>query len=194
MLTTNIQIRKNFNETAFFQPDLKTDAQGNVEISFTMPEALTRWKWMVMAHTRDLAFGYVEKQVITQKELMVQTNMPRFFRQGDTMTLPVKIANLSTHNMTGTIQLEWLDATTNQPVDQAVGNLNSSQLFTVNASQSSIVFFPAVIPAQFNQPLLYRIIAKTDSNGVGYSDGEEAYCSGIEQPDARDRISAIKYG
>ena len=170
----NIQIRKNFNETAFFQSGLKTDAQGNVEISFTMPEALTRWKWMVMAHTSDLAFGYVEKQVIAQKELMVQTNMPRFFRQGDTMTLPVKIANLSSHNMTGTIRLEWLDATTNQPVDQAVGNLNSSQQFTVNASQSSFVFFPAVIPAHFNQPLLYRIIAKTDSNGAGYSDGEEA--------------------
>ena len=169
-----IQIRKNFNETAFFQPDLKTDPQGNVEISFTMPEALTRWKWMVMAHTRDLAFGYAGKEIVTRKELMLQTNMPRFFRQGDTMLLPVKIANLSTQNMTGTVQLEWQDAMTNQPVDQALGNLNISQPFTVNASQSGIVYFPVVIPDRFNQPLLYRIIAKTDSNGAGYSDGEEA--------------------
>jgi hypothetical protein len=81
----NVQIRKNFNETAFFQPDLKTDAQGNVEISFTMPDALTRWKWMVLANTKDLSFGYSEKQIVTQKELMVQTNMPRFFREGDTL-------------------------------------------------------------------------------------------------------------
>jgi hypothetical protein len=170
----NIQIRKNFNETAFFQPDLKTDALGNVEISFTMPEALTRWKWMILAHTKDLAFGYSEKELVTQKELMVQTNMPRFFRAGDTMLLPVKIANLSTQIMSGTIQLEWLDAETSQPVNQAVGNLKGSQLFTVNAAQSAVVFFPAVIPANFTKPLLYRVTAKTDMQGAGYSDGEEA--------------------
>ena len=89
-IADQFQIRKNFNETAFFQPDLKTDAQGNVDISFTMPEALTRWKWMILAHTKDLAFGYSEKEVVTQKEMMVQTNMPRFFREGDTMLLPCK--------------------------------------------------------------------------------------------------------
>ena len=105
-----VQIRKNFNETAFFQPDLKTDAQGNVEISFTMPDALTKWKWMVLANTKDLSFGYSEKFVLTQKELMIQTNMPRFFREGDTMLLPVKLANLSSQNLSGTVQLEWLDA------------------------------------------------------------------------------------
>src|SRR6185295_18708191 len=117
-----VQIRKNFNETAFFQPDLKADAQGNVEISFTMPDALTRWKWMVLANTKELAFGYTEKSIVTQKELMVQTNMPRFFRQGDTMLLPVKLVNLSAREMTGTIQLQWLNPETNQNADSAVGN------------------------------------------------------------------------
>ncbi|HEY4966787.1 MAG TPA: alpha-2-macroglobulin family protein, partial [Puia sp.] len=120
---SHVQIRKNFNETAFFRSDLKTDTQGNVEITFTMPDALTRWKWMILAHTKELAFGYSEREIITQKELMIQTNMPRFFREGDSMLLPVKIANLSAQNMNGTVQIEWLDAETNQPVDQLLGNL-----------------------------------------------------------------------
>ncbi len=170
----HVQIRKNFNETAFFQPALKTDEQGNVEILFTMPDALTRWKWMILAHTKELAFGYSEKEVITQKELMIQTNMPRFFREGDSMLLPVKIANLSSQNMNGTVQLEWLNAETNQPLDQLLGNRKGSQTFTVIASQSTVVFFPAVIPAQFTQPVSYRVIAKTDMAGSEYSDGEEA--------------------
>ncbi|HEY4966282.1 MAG TPA: alpha-2-macroglobulin family protein, partial [Puia sp.] len=172
--TDHVQIRKNFNETAFFQPSLKTDAQGNVEIAFTMPEALTRWKWMILAHTKELAFGYSEKEIITQKELMIQTNMPRFFREGDTMLLPVKIANLSAQNMNGTVKLEWMDAETNQPVDQLLGNIKGSRPFIVNASQSTVVFFPAVIPAHFTKPISYRVVAKTDVAGTGYSDGEEA--------------------
>ena len=168
-----MQIRKNFNETAFFQPDLKTDTQGNVEINFTIPDALTKWKWMVLANTKDLAFGYAEKLVITQKEFMVQSNMPRFFREGDTMLLPVKLANLSTHGLSGTVQLEWLDAANNQPVDTILGNINAARTFNVNASQSGIVFFPAVIPAHFNRTLLYRITARTGTSGSEYSDGEE---------------------
>ncbi len=163
----HFQIRKNFNETAFFQPDLKTDAQGNVEISFTMPDALTRWKWMVLTNTRDLSFGYSEKMIVTQKELMVQTNMPRFFREGDTMLLPVKISNLASREMTGTLQLEWLNAENNQSADLTVGNLKSTQPFSVSTSQSGVIFFPTIIPAHFTQPLLYRIVAKTNVNGTG---------------------------
>ena len=169
----DVQIRKNFKETAFFQPDLKTDAQGNVEINFTMPDALTRWKWMVLANTADLSFGYAEKLIVTQKELMVQTNMPRFFREGDTMLLPVKISNLSSHDMNGTVQLEWMNPETEQNLDKETGNQKKLQSFHVNASQSSVVFFPAVIPSQFTRPLLYRVIAKDSADGISYSDGEE---------------------
>ncbi len=150
-----VQIRKNFNETAFFQPDLKTDAQGNVEISFTMPEALTRWKWMILAHTKDLAFGYSEKEVVTQKELMVQTNMPRFFREGDTMLLPVKIANLSSQNMNGTVHLEWLDAETNQPVDQIVGNSKGQSDFYCECFAKCRGFFPGNHSCYISQNLFY---------------------------------------
>src|SRR5205814_1217421 len=74
---SSVQIRKNFNETAFFFPDLKTDDSGAIEFSFTMPEAVTQWKWMSLAHTKDLSFGYDEKTIVTQKELMVQPNAPR---------------------------------------------------------------------------------------------------------------------
>jgi uncharacterized protein YfaS (alpha-2-macroglobulin family) len=169
----NIQIRKNFNETAFFQPDLKTDARGNVEINFTMPDALTKWKWMILANTKDLSFGYAEKSFITQKELMLQTNMPRFFRAGDTMLLPVKISNLSSKDLSGTVHLVWLDAGSNQNMDTALGNLKTSQPFNVNASQTAVVFFQTIIPAHFSQPLLYRAIANADIKGTDYSDGEE---------------------
>src|SRR5213078_3257873 len=113
----DIQIRKHFNETAFFFPDLKTDAEGNVSFSFTMPEALTQWKLMTLAHTKDLASGYSEKTVVTQKPLMVQPNAPRFMREGDRMEFTAKIVNLSDSELTGTATLELLDAATNQPID-----------------------------------------------------------------------------
>ena len=74
-------IRKNFNETAFFYPDLKTDSIGNISFTFTMPEALTRWKFQAIAHSKDASFGYTSKEIVTQKELMVQPNPPRFLRK-----------------------------------------------------------------------------------------------------------------
>jgi hypothetical protein len=168
-----IRIRKNFNETAFFRPDLKTDAQGNVEINFTMPDAMTKWKWMVLANTKDLSFGYSEKFLVSQNELMLQTNMPRFFREGDSMLLPVKIANLSSQSLSGMVRLEWMDASNNMNVDTALGNISSVMPFNVSASQSGVVFFPAIIPAHFDHPILYRISASANTKGASYSDGEE---------------------
>ena len=179
--TTNdgIQIRKNFNETAFFLPDLKTDADGNVEFSFTMPEALTQWKLMTMAHTKDLASAYSEKMLVTQKPLMVQPNAPRFMREGDRMEFSAKIVNLSDSEVTGVAQLELLDAATNKPVDGWFKNVFPSQYFTVAAGQSEAVKFPMEIPFNFNSALIYRIkaVSKASPSGGGlegaYSDGEE---------------------
>ncbi len=110
----NIQVRKNFNETAFFFPSLITDANGNIEFSFTIPEALTQWKLMTLAHTKELASSYAEKTVITQKPLMVQPNATRFLREGDRMEFSAKIVNLSDSAITGTAQLELFDAATNK--------------------------------------------------------------------------------
>ncbi|MDP4211456.1 MAG: alpha-2-macroglobulin family protein [Bacteroidota bacterium] len=166
-----IQIRKNFNETAFFFPDLKTDEAGDVEIYFTMPEALTQWKWMIFAHTKDLAFGYSEKKVITQKELMLQPNMPRFFREGDSMRLPVKISNVSAEAMTGTVNLDWLDAGNSSNQNALFQNKTISQSFHVPAGQSTVLYFSTVIPDHFRQPVVYRIQAKTNTGN--HSDGEE---------------------
>ncbi len=167
--TNSIQIRKNFNETAFFFPDLRTDAEGNIEFSFTMPEALTQWKLMTLAHTKDAASAYSEKTTITQKPLMVQPNAPRFMREGDNMEFSAKIVNLSEKEVTGIATLELLDAATNKPVDGWFKNVFPSQYFTVAAGQSQAVKFPMEIPFNFNSAMTYRIVAKAGE----FSDGEE---------------------
>ncbi|SDC43377.1 alpha-2-macroglobulin family protein [Niabella drilacis] len=169
------QIRKNFNETAFFFPDLKTDAKGNIRFSFTMPEALTRWKFQALAHTKDLAMGYSSKEIITQKELMVQPNIPRFLREGDKMELSSKVVNLSSKEVTGIATLQLFDAATNEPVDGWFKNVIPQQYFTVAAGQSEAVSFPVEVPYQFSKPVTWRIVAKVtgDKGAAALSDGEE---------------------
>ena len=174
---TPLQIRKNFSETAFFFPDLTTDAAGNVSFSFTIPEALTQWKLMTLAHTKNVSSGYLEKTLVTQKPLMVQPNAPRFMREGDRMEFSAKVINLSDSELTGTATLELLDASTNKPVDGWFKNIFPNQYFTVAAGQSAAIKFPVEIPFNFNSALTYRIIAKSSNNTVaavtGFSDGEE---------------------
>jgi uncharacterized protein YfaS (alpha-2-macroglobulin family) len=165
-----VQVRKNLNETAFFFPDLKTDAEGNIEFSFTTPEALTRWKLQTLAHTKDLAFGMATKEMVTQKQLMVQPNMPRFVRQGDHMELVAKIVNLTDKEMTGQAQLLLQDAATNESVDGWFINTFPNQYFTVAAGSSELVKFPVQVPFQFNNAITWRIVARSGN----YSDGEEA--------------------
>ncbi|MFZ1784830.1 MAG: alpha-2-macroglobulin family protein [Ferruginibacter sp.] len=164
-----VQVRKNFNETAFFFPELTTDAEGNIEFSFTMPEALTQWKLMTLAHTKDLASAYITNTVVTQKPLMVQPNAPRFMREGDNMEFSAKIVNLSEKEVTGMATLELLDAASNKPVDGWFKNVFPNQYFTVAAGQSEAVKFPMEIPFNFNSAMTYRIVAKAGE----YSDGEE---------------------
>jgi len=93
------QIRRDLRETAFFFPEIKTNEQGEVIISFKAPESLTRWNFMGFAHTKDLKFGMIEKELITQKDLMVIPNPPRFFREGDRMLFQAKLANVSNENL-----------------------------------------------------------------------------------------------
>lgn len=164
-----VQVRRNFNETAFFYPGLRTDADGNIEFSFTVPEALTKWKFQALAHTKELAFGLLEKEMVTQKELMVQPNLPRFLRQGDRMEIPVKIVNISSEEITGQVELMLFDAGTSQSVDGWFMNSLPNQYFTVAAGSSEVVNFPIQVPVQFSNALTVRIIAK----GAKHSDGEE---------------------
>ncbi|MFT3846848.1 MAG: alpha-2-macroglobulin family protein [Lacibacter sp.] len=165
-----VKIRKNFNETAFFFPDLKTDSAGNISFSFTMPEALTQWKWQLLSHTKDLSMGVSEKSIITQKDLMVQPFAPRFLREGDRFEFTAKITNLTDKELSGESNLQLFNTTTMQPVDGWFQNTFPVQHFTIAAGQSTVVKFRTEVPYNFNEALTYRIIAKAADK----SDGEEA--------------------
>jgi hypothetical protein len=177
-----VPARKNFQETAFFLPDLQTDSTGEVSFSFTMPETLTQWKWMTLAHTRDLAFCYSEKTVVTQKQLMVQPNAPRFLREGDKINLSVKVVNLTDSEMTGQVGLSLTDPTTGEMADGLFGNRGSTDSFRLPPRGNVVVNFPLDIPYQFNRPVSYRVVAAAGvgagtgagSQASAYSDGEEA--------------------
>jgi uncharacterized protein YfaS (alpha-2-macroglobulin family) len=104
---SEVQIRKNFNETAYFLPDLRTDSHGAIEFSFTIPESLTKWKFQALVHTKEGALGYSSKEIITQKQLMVQPNAPRFLREGDKMEFSAKIVNLGERELTGQAELQF---------------------------------------------------------------------------------------
>jgi uncharacterized protein YfaS (alpha-2-macroglobulin family) len=161
--------RTNLNETAFFLPDLHTDENGNITFSFNVPEALTKWNFLSLAHTKDAKFGYAQSTVITQKPLMVQPNAPRFMREGDKIIFSAKISNLADSALTGEARLELLDAATMKPVDGWFQNVYPAQHFTVQKGQSTAVTFPLEIPYKFNSSLLYRVVASAGN----YSDGEE---------------------
>ncbi len=163
-----VKIRKNLQETAFFFPKLTTDADGNVSFNFTAPEALTRWKLQLLAHTKELNSSTKMLETVTQKELMVLPNPPRFLRQGDVIVLSSKIANLATKNLDGIIELQLFDALTNSKIDTRLQNNNARQNFQIKAKGNTNVFWKLQIPDNV-QTVQYKIIAKA---GV-FSDGEQ---------------------
>ncbi|KQS24839.1 alpha-2-macroglobulin [Dyadobacter sp. Leaf189] len=163
------KVRKNFNETAFFLPDLKTDENGAITFSFTLPEALTRWKFQALAHTPELAFGYSKKEIVTQKELMVQPNAPRFLREGDQILFPAKIVNLSDRTLNGNATLQLFDPATNENVTAHFGLISNEKAFSITAGQSATVDFNLNIPAGYHHALTWRVVAKA----ANLSDGEE---------------------
>ncbi|MDD5571919.1 MAG: alpha-2-macroglobulin family protein, partial [Bacteroidales bacterium] len=165
---SSVKIRKNFNETAFFYPFLQTNEEGDVIISFTAPEALTKWKFMGFAHTRYLKYGFTEKEIVTQKDLMLMPNAPRFFREGDKIIFSAKISNISTNDLSGTANLILFDATTMKPIDSLFKNLNTAKSFEAKKGQSAALNWELNVP-QGIQAVTYRIVAKAGN----FSDGEE---------------------
>lgn len=165
-----IMPRRDFRETAFFIPQLGTDASGEVSFDFTMPEALTSWNFQAIAHTKDLVFGEASAQIITQKPMMVAPNTPRFLREGDKLEIGARISNVTDSMLIGQARLDLLDADTRQPVDGWFTNIFPVQHFTVNAKQSTAVAFQVKVPSGYNKPVVYRITAESGH----YSDGEEA--------------------
>jgi uncharacterized protein YfaS (alpha-2-macroglobulin family) len=160
--------RKNLAETAFFYPNLETDANGNVVIKFTIPDALTRWKFMGFAHSKALQYGFITKETVTQKDLMITPNAPRFFRVGDKIYFSAKVSNLSEHDLTGTAALQLFDAVTMKPVDALFANANNTKSFTATKGQSAAVSWELTIPAGIDA-VDYQVTAKAGNQ----SDGEE---------------------
>ncbi|MDQ3047962.1 MAG: MG2 domain-containing protein [Bacteroidota bacterium] len=171
---SKVAARSNFAETAFFYPQMETDKDGNVIIKFTIPEALTKWKMMGFAHTKDLKFGMIQNELVTQKDLMVIPNAPRFFREGDNMEFSAKISNLSDAELKGDAQLFLYDATTMKDITTdlfkgAATNEKSAQRpFTSKKGQSSVVSWYITIPEGVGA-ITYKVVAKAGN----FTDGEE---------------------
>ena len=163
-------IRTNLQETAFFYPQLQTDKDGNISFSFTMPEALTRWRFMAMAHTSDLKSGYTETSIVTQKELMLTPNMPRFLRQGDAMQLQVKVANMSSKKLSGKASLQFINPETGADVSRLFAVKGNNTSFDLAQEASGVVSWNVQVPEDYTEPVLYRVVAKAGN----FSDGEEA--------------------
>lgn len=166
---SQISPRKNLQETAFFFPDLKTDEQGNIIFSFTAPEALTRWKVMGFAHTQDLKLGFLSKETVTQKELMVMPNAPRFFRENDRISFSSKISNLSEKDLSGKARLLLFDALTMKPVDAEFGNSSNEKSFSAKKGGNAAVSWELKIPEGISA-IIYRVLASAEN----FSDGEES--------------------
>lgn len=166
-----VQVRSNFNETAFFFPQLYTDSTGSVRFSFTMPDALTKWKWQTLAHTKDLSFGMATDFITTAKQLMVQANAPRFLREGDRIEFSTKIINTTEKELSGQVELALIDPYTDRPVDGWFQNSFPNQYFTAGAGQSVVVKFPIQVPVSYTKPLQWKVIASSGN----ISDGETNY-------------------
>ena len=158
-----VQIRENLNETAFFYPALESDNQGNVAINFTLPESVTTWKFMGLAHDKEMRNGCLVDEAVAQKTVMVQPNIPRFLREGDKSCIVVKLFNTSDKKVNGNARMQILDAETQKVVWQ------KTQGYRIDAEGSATVSFDV----QGLKEGVY--INKVVAAGNGYSDGEQHY-------------------
>ena len=159
----NVQVRENMNETAFFYPALESDNNGNVAIRFTLPESVTTWKFIGLAHDKEMRNGLLVDEAVAQKTVMVQPNMPRFLREGDKSSIVVKLFNTSDKKVSGNARMQILDAETQKVVWQKTQN------YSINAEGSATVSFDV----QGLKEGVY--INKVVAAGNGYSDGEQHY-------------------
>ena len=158
-----VQVRENMNETAFFYPALESDNNGNVAIRFTLPESVTTWKFMGLAHDKEMRNGLLVDEAVAQKTMMVQPNMPRFLREGDKSTIVVKLFNTSDKKVSGNTRMQILDPETNKVVWQKTQN------YSIDAEGSATISFDV----QGLKEGVY--INKVVAAGNGYSDGEQHY-------------------
>ena len=167
---SSVAVRENLNETAFFFPNLVSDDEGVVRLEFTMPEALTEWRFLGFAHDQKLRSGFLTGTTVTAKDLMVQPNPPRFLREGDQIEFTVKVSNQSATQQTGTVQLTFADARTNKQVDSKIGNNNPNQQFELAAGESKSYSWRLKIPDDLGF-LTYKAVGSTgklDDGEIGY--------------------------
>lgn len=165
----DVKVRSNLKESVFFYPHLKTGEDGSVSIKFTMSEALSRWKFRTVAHTKDLKTIVATKELVTQKKLMVMPSTPRFLRQGDVVEITSKVANLSLEALKGEVTLQLFDATTKMTIDLAFEHKNVVQSFDLEKGAVTKVAWTLRIPETWTKPVLYKVIAKAGD----FSDGEQ---------------------
>lgn len=160
------QVRENFNETVFFYPGLTTDKNGNINIKFTLPESITTWKFMGIAHDKDMNSGMLESEVVAQKTLMVLPNVPRFVRSGDKVSISARLFNTSEKDVTGTARLSLLNPEDEKEV------YHQTVKYNVKKGETSAVSFTFDMDKIDNDGLL---ICRVVASGRGYSDGEQHY-------------------
>ena len=162
--TGDIQIRENFAETAFFYPQLRTNEKGEVSISFVLPESLTRWKFMGLAHTRNVDYGKIEATATASKEFMLQPNMPRFVRVGDKANIAASLMNLSDKGVKGTVRMELFNPETEKVF------YSQKQKFDVKGGETGHVNFTFEVGDKY-AVMACRMVADGDT----FSDGEQSY-------------------
>lgn len=162
--TGDIQIRENFAETAFFYPQLRTNEKGEVSISFVLPESLTRWKFMGLAHTRNVDYGRIEATATASKEFMLQPNMPRFVRVGDKANIAASLMNLSDKGVKGTVRMELFNPETEKVF------YSQKQKFDVKGGETGHVNFTFEVSDKY-AVMACRMVADGDT----FSDGEQRY-------------------
>ncbi|HNY12063.1 MAG TPA: alpha-2-macroglobulin family protein [Candidatus Wallbacteria bacterium] len=165
---SKVAARKNLNETAFFFPQLLSDADGTVKITFKMPEALTKWHFIGFAHGKKLEGGLVEEHAVTQKDLMVQPNPPRFMREGDILEFSVKVTNMVDSEIKGSVRLTLLDPVSEKPIDDKFANATTDQDITIPAKQSRSFYWKLTVPDKIDM-VKFKAVASTGNQ----SDGEE---------------------
>jgi len=136
-------VRSNFQETAFFYPQLRSDSLGKTTINFEMPESLTRWNFLVFGHTKDLRHGMLEKQIVTQKDFTVSPNLPRFFRKNDKISLTAKVVNLSDAEQNGEVEIQFLNPVTEEVI------VKHSVDFSVSKRENGAVVVDFDIPENY---------------------------------------------
>ncbi len=166
---SQISLRSNFQETAFFFPQLHADAEGNILLKFKAPDALTRWKLMAFGHTKEMQSGSLTETATTLKEVMIIPNTPRFFREGDKMVYSAKVTNLSEKDIQGKATLQLVDAITENYQDSLFKNSSNIVSFNIKKGESVSVNWNIEIPNGFTNPLLVKTIAQAGE----FSDGEQ---------------------